>query len=312
MNYRPHLIKFGFTALLVALLLWAVDFRQLQEKILSVSLPALLTAAVGYALTQIITAVRWHVLLQAAGIQCRLARAVRAVFIGMYVNAFCFGTVGGDLARAMLVAGGKLDKGVSLATVIADRALGLGVLAAIGIVSGLAFGSLSQQPQIAFTAVGVIVLAVVGWRFAPSLTAIASRTAPRFAETLTALGRAFPRDGRVLSRAIALAIAYHLSQIAVIGVIIGEIGGAVPWSYLLFAVPFINIISTLPLSWMGVGVRETGYVLFFSPLYLSRESALLAGMVWLLGMTVAGAVGGIVAALSGDYGRLTEKGRERG
>ncbi|NLF24830.1 MAG: hypothetical protein GX589_04135 [Deltaproteobacteria bacterium] len=131
---------------------------------------------------------------------------------------------------------------------------------------------------------------------------------PRWSERLSALERAFPHDKSVLGRVIGLATIYHLSQIAVIGMIIKEVGGSVPWSYLLFAVPFINIVSTLPLSWMGLGVRETAYVLFFAPHYLTRENALLIGVIWLLGMTITSAVGGILAALSGDYNLLKTKG----
>ncbi|HQH27007.1 MAG TPA: hypothetical protein PLP17_06385, partial [Oligoflexia bacterium] len=55
------------------------------------------------------------------------------------------------------------------------------------------------------------------------------------------------------------------------------------------------ILSTLPISWMGVGVRETLYVLFFAPRYLDEPQALLFGGIWLAGMVVAAGFGGLVS-----------------
>ena len=288
------------TAVLVAVLLSVVDLRELQKTLAGVSLTALCTAALGYACTQMISAARWRVLARAAGVPVSLGRAIRIFYVGMYVNAFCFGTVGGDLVRALLLTEGKRDKDVSLATVVADRALGLGVLAVIGIVFGIVSGSLSRQPAVAYAAFAVALCAVAGWKLAPHAGSFAGRILPKFEERFTRVTRAFPHDRGVLARAIALAAVYHLAQITVIGIVIKEMGGEVPVTYLLFAVPFINIVGTLPLSWMGVGVRETAYALFFAPQYLSKEEAVLVGVIWLLGMTVASAIGGIVASLTGD------------
>ncbi|NLF25234.1 MAG: flippase-like domain-containing protein, partial [Deltaproteobacteria bacterium] len=163
MKPKAIFIKLGITLTLVAILGYMVDFGELRRSIAAVSARALLTAVLGYALTQVITSTKWYVLLQAAGVKCTLARTIKAVFIGMYVNTFCFGTIGGDLVRSLLVSGNSADKGISLASVVADRVMGLSVLAGIGILSGLFFGSISEQPDIALVATVFIVLAGLGW-----------------------------------------------------------------------------------------------------------------------------------------------------
>ncbi len=299
MKLKGMHIRLIVTGVLAGILLLVIDIPELRDSIRSVSLMTLMTAAVGYAATQIISASKWWILLQAAGNRISLLRSVRAFFIGMYVNAFCLGTVGGDLTRALLVSTSS-SRGVNLATVVADRALGLGTLASIGILSGLIFGSISQQPVIAAVAFLVIIAAAAIWRFAPALTALISRRLPSLGGKISRMSDAFPRDPKVISRALLVAALYHFSQIAVIGAIIHQVGGTVPVPYLLFAVPFINILTTLPLSWMGFGVRETAYVLFFAPAFLTHEKAVLVGVIWLVGMTIASGVGGIIAALSGD------------
>jgi uncharacterized membrane protein YbhN (UPF0104 family) len=194
-----------------------------------------------------------------------------------------------------------------LATVIADRVIGLSVLACIGLTAGLIFGSLSSQPIIAAAAFAVIVLALIGWHFAPVILNLASKKLPGFADKFKRLKDAFPRRWSVLAKVVGLALLYHLSQICLIGLIILELGGKVPLSYLLFAVPFINIAGTLPLSWMGVGVREAAYAVFFAPAFMTKEAAILVGIVWFVGMTLASALGGILAALSGDLAAVRKQ-----
>jgi uncharacterized membrane protein YbhN (UPF0104 family) len=77
-------------------------------------------------------------------------------------------------------------------------------------------------------------------------------------------------------------------------------GTHIPWHVLLVTIPVVNILSTLPISWNGLGVRENGYVFFLAPLILSREQAVAFGAMWLFAMTISSAIGGLVAALSKD------------
>jgi len=53
----------------------------------------------------------------------------------------------------------------------------------------------------------------------------------------------------------------------------------VPWQTLLITIPVVNILSTLPINWNGLGVRENGYVFFLTRLILSHEQAIAFGHV---------------------------------
>ena len=78
------------------------------------------------------------------------------------------------------------------------------------------------------------------------------------------------------------------------------VGASIPWKSLLVVIPFVNLVSTLPISWQGIGVRENAYVFFLAPAYLSREQALAFGALWLLAVTTASAVGGLLSVLTKD------------
>jgi hypothetical protein len=73
----------------------------------------------------------------------------------------------------------------------------------------------------------------------------------------------------------------------------------VPWQTLLNTIPVVvNILSTLPISWNGLGVRESGYVFFLRPLILSHEQAIAFGAMWLLATTASSAIRGLISFLS--------------
>jgi uncharacterized membrane protein YbhN (UPF0104 family) len=73
------------------------------------------------------------------------------------------------------------------------------------------------------------------------------------------------------------------------------LGVTVPWPTLLVSIPFVNVLSNLPISWQGLGVRENGYAFFLVPNSLDYEQALAMGVIWLFAVTSSGAIGGLLS-----------------
>ena len=130
---------------------------------------------------------------------------------------------------------------------------------------------------------------------------------PKIGGFIDEAGRAFPRNPAVLAKILATAAVFHVVQIAVFGLMLRGMNVIVPWGYLFAALPIANIVSTLPLSWMGVGVRDGLYVMLFSPLYMTSTLAVLFATLWLLAMMGASVVGGVFAVLSGDLSMIKSR-----
>lgn len=282
---------------MLAVVYYSVDIAQFKNTFLQVPLLVIVLVAIGYALSQVINSVKWWILARAAGLHVSFLRILTAAFIGQYVNCFGLGTVGGDLTRALLITGSGERKEVGLATVVADRTLGLAVLALIGIISVSVFHSTKLDLGIVHVALGFALLVLGGWALAPKIVPFLLRRWPKLQAKIAATLKAFPAKPSVLFSVIFLSVCFHLLQISLFAVIGRGFGVEIPFSYLLVAIPFSNIISTLPLSWMGLGIRENVYVFFFVPAYLSHEQAVISGAIWLLGMTIASALGGIISIL---------------
>jgi uncharacterized membrane protein YbhN (UPF0104 family) len=117
----------------------------------------------------------------------------------------------------------------------------------------------------------------------------------------------FPRDPATISYISLISLVFHLLQIGLHQVMAAGFGIQIPWAVLLLTIPVINILSSLPISWNGLGVRENGYLFFLAPQFVSREHAIAFGAMWLLAMAISSAIGALVLVLSKDLGWKAER-----
>jgi len=98
-----------------------------------------LVAALGLRfLSLALTTVRWHLLLVGQSIRLPAIRVARMAGVGYVCNFVLPGTVGGDVAKASLIAKDTPDRRIrALATVPLDRILGLLAFLLLGTIAGL-------------------------------------------------------------------------------------------------------------------------------------------------------------------------------
>ncbi len=231
----------------------------------------------------------------------------------MFVNCFGLGTVGGDLTRGLLIAQGDNPKSTAVASVIADRLHGLAVLALIGSCSVLIFGRHnSMDPILVWSLFAVGPSIIIAWALAPlTLRRFFSETSV-VGKQLDQVLKAFPRDVKALTGITLVAVTFHLWQLGLHWLMGRAVGVTIPWEMILVFIPFVNIVSTLPISWNGLGVRENAYIFFLSPAILSAEQAVAFGAIWIVAVTIASSVGGIISVVTRDFDLVKAKAaRER-
>jgi uncharacterized membrane protein YbhN (UPF0104 family) len=293
------LIKILLSIAALAMILRLVSLAELKQTILRIPLSMIGIIVVIFFLGQLLSSFKWWLLARFGGIAVPWHLAFRAYFFGMFVNCFGLGTVGGDIARALVLGSASKQKATALASVFADRAQGLTVLATICVVSMAAFGGQPIGREYVTFLIVCIVAVVVGWYLGPT---IALRVLPTGAlhEKAQEIARVFPRNIVAIAFVSVISLLFHLLQISMHQIMAFGFGTHIPWRTLLITIPLINILCTLPISWNGLGLRENAYVFFLTPLILSREEAIAFGAMWLLAMTTSSAIGGLISVLSPD------------
>jgi uncharacterized membrane protein YbhN (UPF0104 family) len=300
MKYKS-LLKIALSALMLVLVLRVVNFDKLSAVMTSLSLEAVILIVSLYALGQVLSACKWWILLSNAGLHVSLSKTLKSYFIGMFVNCFGLGTVGGDLTRALLVSTGDESKISAISSVVADRAHGLAVLATIGSSAALIFGSSILAPQYMLTMIIVGLCTITGWFLGPVLVRTLLPVDHRLRHKMEEVLRVFPNQKRVLLFMTFISFCFHVLQISLHYVMGYFLFLDLPLKELFVIIPLINILSTLPISWNGLGVREKAYQTFLAPTLISNEQALAFGALWLLSVTICSAIGGLFAVLSEDF-----------
>ena len=289
-------------ALLVFLFNW-LETGVVLESLKLLSLPTLFLLIVGYALGQIVSTYKWQLILRHTKIIKDFLRVLTAYFTGMFINSFGLGIVGGDLGRALIVAN-KSERVPAIATVVVDRIHGLLVLGLIGLIASLfvvgKVSSLVSVASLAFT-----LLAVLIWLLKPSVFYGLIPTRPKFFAKLRQALDYVPRDFLVLQKITIVSVVFHLLQIFLQYLLASSLGLSIPFLVLLATIPFINILTSLPISWNGLGVREVAYIYFLGS-YINNEQATAFGLVWLVVVTANSAIGGLVALLTGQKDVLSD------
>jgi uncharacterized membrane protein YbhN (UPF0104 family) len=294
------IVKILVSSAALILILRLVDMAALKQSILNIPLPILGLTVVIFTFGQLLSSYKWWLLASCGGIAVPWSLALRAYFFGMFINCFGVGTVGGDVARALVLAGASKQKTAALASVIADRVHGLTVLACIGLVSITAFGRHTIATEYLALMLICVSAIMLGWYFGPGIAMYMVPKEGLLHQKLQAMAGVFPRNIVTIAYISIISLVFHLLQISLHQVMALGFGIHIPWRALLVTIPVVNIVSSLPISWNGLGVRENGYVFFLAPGFLSREQAVAFGAMWLIAMTLSSAIGGVTALLYPD------------
>lgn len=267
----------------------------------------------------VLAAVRWRVLLLAAGIRTSLSNAIRLCFVGYFFNNVMPGVTGGDVVRGALITRGlESDRWKAALSVIVDRIIGLIALltlAAIVLGWGLFFDSEeSRYPNVLGKGVFLVLSATL-----LGGAAYLSRRVREFlgierwlsklpgGSTLTKIDGALSVYRNSLPR---LATAYFMSiPLQICGVLsfwaIGEALGAeirIADDFVIF--PVVQTISAIPVAPAGWGVGEwlygTSFELFGSTFTLGVAVSILFRLTTQLGF---GLIGGLVWVTSSQRKR---------
>ncbi|HJQ84373.1 MAG TPA: lysylphosphatidylglycerol synthase transmembrane domain-containing protein [Candidatus Binatia bacterium] len=260
--------------------------------------PSLVAAALAlYCVGQVLSAYKWLLLGRSVGFSQRLPDYVRWYFVGMFFNLFGLGTLGGDVVRGLYLGEGRRP-GLAMNSVLFDRVSGLAVLTALGALALLAFPGYGLPWPLTAALVAGGALLAIGWWTCPRLV----RFLPpgnRVRRQVEVDLAPFWRDRGLLVRVVVVSAVFHLTQVAVQWIVARAAGADIPFSYCLVYHPVLSLMTALPVSVGGLGVREGGYLYFLTRIDVDDSVAVTVGVLWLAVTVIAGLAGGALFVAGG-------------
>jgi uncharacterized protein (TIRG00374 family) len=266
-----------------------------------------------YLVVEISAAVRWNILLQVQKIDLSTPRLAGLFLIGMFYNQFLPGGTGGDIIKSYLLLKETKEKAGALLAVVFDRLIGLVALVTITVVLvSLRFDWLWRTPVTVESGVTprqllLLLLFLLG----SSLTGLITSFIISGFNLFHWLPQKFP--GR--EKLIEIAAAYHLyarhwfaTLLAFGASIIAHLATFTTFLCVAYAfraavspidffavLPMERTITALPISFAGVGLRETILQVLLSNLcHIDVPVAKLIGTMSFLIILLCSAPGGIV------------------
>ncbi len=276
---------------LLGVLAWRTDWSRLGQAFAGLK-PALWLGAVGlYLAIQVVSSLRWQLLARPLGFDPGWRRFTGFYFIGMFFNLVLPTSVGGDVVRAWYLDGHSGRRLDAFLTVLVDRVSGLLVLLALAC-AGAALCPFALPGWVSASVWGAAGAAVGGVAAAPLLIRCGDRWGKlrRLAEG----GRTYLRRPGLLAGTALLSVIVQAGNVGLVWAIGRAFGAPVPGAYYWVLVPMVSLLTMLPLSVNGMGIREGSTALFLAPLGVAEGTAICLAVLWFAAVTLASLAGGLV------------------
>jgi uncharacterized protein (TIRG00374 family) len=281
--------KIAMSIALLAFLFLTVDLGKLGERLASLPIWLILLAWAYYTVCQLLSAWRWQWLLQAKGIHVPILKLFNFYMIGMFLNTFIPSSLGGDAVKTIYLYRSTGQGTYSLISVFLERFTGLVGLTILSTLAVLVWGFSLNSWEV-FAAVTGTNLALFGmvlllwWPpLANLFTALLGRFLPaHFAERFRKLYDALLsyRDHReTMIKSILLSVVLQAVLAGYWCLIAWGIGIPIHIRYFLLFTPLVALISLLPISFGGWGVKELVMIWLFEQVQFPREDILAVSLI---------------------------------
>lgn len=288
---KKHLLFALKLIITLSLLTWVwlyVDIDAVWQRIRNIDPWLFVYSMLCLISVHLLSGLRWAWIAKGLGIDVSKRRKIRLYFLGVFASLFLPSTIGGDVARAVLLAKGRKGKGwAATASVILDRVNGVYALSLLTSACLL----MVVFPQ---SALWAWFLFLIGLWVAMLLYPWIHTRLPKVASAWRELP--LNTHGFQVMWWKSLSISFVLQCLIVQAhVFLGiAVGLEMSWAAYAVMVCLIALAAILPVSLNGFGIREAGYVGFAVYFGGSSDAAAAMSALWIVVLVLTALPGSII------------------
>ena len=267
----------------LAAIFYVVD-RQAIAEIFSQANPLMLILALAlFILERVFSAARWRMLIAGIGDAPPLSRFVSLIFSSTFLAFFLPGGVGGEIFRIYGLTRGTVELSRALASVFVERIL---ALVALGILILWGLASSPFSPPTALLYAIVLSFLAIGFAcaliFSPAVRRLANwlLRSKRLTKLRAGLEKlytnfdVFLAHRKLLALGLVAAVGFQILRVVAVWVGALALGLDVPFELFLYAVPIVNLVTQIPISIGGLGLREASFAALLGLAGVNLETAI--------------------------------------
>jgi glycosyltransferase 2 family protein len=313
------LIKLVVTCLIITTIIVFFDIN-FSKSISSITSPFYIYLAllIPLIINPIISNNRWQIFLKVQGINEKILQLVKISFSSLFLGLVLPATSGSDAIRIYQIE--KRHKGMQGAggaSVLIERLLGFLILSLLGVVGAVIamFYNVSFYIFLIILLIHLLIwcifIIIKNKYLYIKITGLLLKT-KRLKKIVAYLNltyialHTFPLR-KVLLKTIPLILAFQFFTIICGFLIFIAFGINLPFYYHLAFFPLIQIISIIPVSLSGLGLREGGFVYFYGLLGIDSNISFLVSLLYFGVLVLVPAAIGMVLYLTGSTDIRKEK-----
>ena len=302
-------IKVAISLALLYVAVRFVNFGVLRERLYRLNYTWIAVALITLGLQLALVSLRWQRIAEFGGGRLSAGRAMLYTLIGSFFSQVLPSTIGGDAARIWLLARDARAWKNAIFSVLIDRIAGL-IWLAVLVLFCLPWSLVLIANPIGRTAlilIGVAGAAAPAGLFMLSLlggTSIARWKAIHHLADIAKTAWTVLTSARTGPVVAVISLTVHLMTVVALWLCAQAIGSSFTFLNSLLLIPPVILISAIPVSIAGWGVRESAMIAAFTYAGLPESDGLLVSILFGASSFVIGAAGGVAWSLSANRIRL--------
>lgn len=284
-----NLIKFVFSALFLWIAFRMVDFQFIHHIILNADAKFILFAILLQLISTSLAAYRWSLIMHALAFHQTFLFYLGSYFKGAFFNQALPGSIGGDAVRGLELGSLGYSKKEAFFGIFIDRIVGLAGLLILNLGANLLSGDI--LPAWLFHLINticiggisgflvLILLRKMAWLRKYRVTRVFADLSSRFRQVYA--------NKKAIVLQLGLSIIIHFLSIFSLFELSRAIGIELSLSIFLVAVPPVFLLTLIPISLAGWGVRESAMVGIFILVGASKELILSVSILYGVMLIVA-------------------------
>ncbi len=299
---KALIFKGTVSLVLMASILSRTDIGLLIDTILSVDPLYLILAGTIYITAQGLSTYRWALLIP-DGLRLPYGRLFSIYLVGMFFNNLLPTTIGGDVVRSYYLFKGSGSSGAATASVFIERYMGLTALFTILLISLILDSGGIAEGRVLLLAAVLIILFLFGstavWSrrihglLVKAMDRIGLHAPAGLMASFSSFIGLYKGDRALLLTTFLLSLAIQILGVFVFFTLSRGLGMDLSLLHFFILLPIATVISLLPISLAGIGVREGMFLYLFSSTGEPTSRILSLPILWFSMVLVVSLAGGV-------------------
>jgi glycosyltransferase 2 family protein len=300
-------VSTGLMAWLITMIDWEKAFRVMRE-----GSPSFFVAAFLAIQITVLTSIwKWKMLIESPGkknhphFKASTLQLSKLYYIGLFFNNFMPGSVGGDMVRIYYL-GKTTSVAFATTSVLWERLTSGGALVGIVLLSALFMDQSRPYLITLLILIGIVLIVSFILKFWMKKEQssfklpkgcklhVLSVKMKQMLFNIAKTARDYKKESWLWwGVIILLSLLFQVGMAWINDLLFLSFGMDVPFLHLLVIITLISVITMIPVSLNGLGVREAGYVFFFQSIGVPDGIALSVSLLFFFLVTISSLIGGI-------------------